>query len=152
MAEHAGRPQGWTLPDRDLAIIDTATLSVTYVSRLMNLNMALAVHPSGAVTVVGTDATNEVRFEPNLNGRFLRVELAWVNPLTRTREGLWDLNPHLNYASPTLPPSERNKSIGDPRGIAWNAAGTRAYVAGMGSNNVVVMNEQGGRVTQFQVG
>jgi mono/diheme cytochrome c family protein len=80
------------------------------------------------------------------------VRLARVNPRTQQREALWDLNPHLTYDRPTVRPSERHKSIGDPRGIAWNAAGTRAYVAGMGSNNVVVMSEQGDRVTQFQVG
>jgi len=148
----SGRRVGWNLPDRDLAIIDAATLSVTYATQLMNLNMALAVHPSGAVTVVGTDATNQVRFEPNVNGRFLRVELAWVNPVTAEHPAPWDLNPHLTYTTPTLPQSERNKSIGDPRGIAWNAAGTRAYVAGMGSNNVVVVSETGQRVTQVQVG
>jgi YVTN family beta-propeller protein len=151
-AAASGRLVGWDLPDRDLAIIDTATLSVSYATGLMNLNMALAVHPSGAVTVVGTDATNEVRFEPVVNGRFLRVELAWVDPAQGTRSALWDLNPHLTYTTPTISPSERNKSIGDPRGIAWNAAGTRGYVAGMGSNNVVVVSATGQRVTEIEVG
>jgi len=42
-AAASGRRPGWKLSDRDLAIIDTATLSVTYASGLMNLNMALAL-------------------------------------------------------------------------------------------------------------
>ncbi|MBN1210525.1 MAG: hypothetical protein JXB05_37070 [Myxococcaceae bacterium] len=151
-AAASGRPVGWELPDRDLAIIDAATLSVTYATGLMNLNMAVAVHPSGAVTVVGTDATNEVRFEPVVNGRFLRVELAWVDPAQARRTALWDLNPHLTYATPSVPASERSKSIGDPRGLAWNAAGTRGYVAGMGSNNVVVVSPTGQRVASIGVG
>jgi DNA-binding beta-propeller fold protein YncE/mono/diheme cytochrome c family protein len=151
-AAASGRLVGWDLPDRDLAIIDAATLSVTYATGLMNLNMALAVHPSGAVTVVGTDATNEVRFEPVVNGRFLRVELAWVDPVQASRRALWDLNPHLTYTTPAISASERKKSIGDPRGIAWNAAGTRGYVAGMGSNNVVVVSATGQRVTEIEVG
>ncbi len=151
-AAASGRRVGWDLLDHDLAIIDANQLSVTYASGLMNLNMALAVHPSGAVTVVGTDATNEVRFEPVLSGRFLRVELAKVDPATASRTALWDLNPHLTYATSTLPSSERNKSIGDPRGIVWNAAGTLGYVAGMGSNNVVVVSATGQRVTQLSVG
>ena len=33
----------------------------------------------------------------------------------------------------------RDLSIGDPRAVVWNAAGTRGYVAGMGSNNVIVI-------------
>jgi YVTN family beta-propeller protein len=151
-AAASGRLPGWKLPDRDLAIIDTATLEVTYATRLMNLNMAVAVHPSGVVTVVGTDATNEVRFEPNLNGRFLRVRMAVVNPASPSQVRQVDLNPHLTYTTPTLPQSERDKSIGDPRAIAWNAAGTRGYVAGMGSNNVVVVNPGGQRLGRIEVG
>jgi cytochrome c553 len=50
-----------------------------------------------------------------------------------------DLNPHLDYTSSTVPQEERDESLGDPRGIVWNAAGTRGYVSGMGSNNVVVL-------------
>src|SRR2546430_10882327 len=30
-----------------------------------------------------------------------------------------DLNPHLDYTTRTLSESERNQSIGDPRGIVW---------------------------------
>jgi hypothetical protein len=30
----------------------------------------------------------------------------------------------------------RDQSLGDPRAIVWNAAGTRGYVAGMGSNSL----------------
>jgi hypothetical protein len=41
---------------------------------------------------------------------------------------------------------ERERSVGDPRGIVWNAAGTRGYIAGMGSNNVVVIDPSGARV------
>jgi YVTN family beta-propeller protein len=148
----SGRRPGWKLSDRDLAIIDTASLGVTYASGLMNLNMALAVHPNGQVTVVGTDATNEVRFEPNLNGRFLRVRMAVVNPAGPAQVRQVELNPHLTYTAATLPQSERDKSIGDPRAIAWNASGTRGYVAGMGSNNVVVVSLTGQRLGRIEVG
>jgi hypothetical protein len=112
----------------------------------MNLNMALAVNPaSGEVTVVGTDAINEVRFEPNLSGRFLRVELARFDPANPAASTLNDLNTHLDYSTATLPQGERDQSLSDPRGIAWNAAGTRGYVSGMGTNNVVVLDAGGAR-------
>ncbi|MFL5349540.1 MAG: beta-propeller fold lactonase family protein [Hyalangium sp.] len=143
---------GWDLPDRDLAIIDTATLAVTYATGLMNINMALAVRPGGGITVVGTDATNEVRFEPNLNGRFLRVVMAEVSLNDPSQKARWDLNPHLTYTTPTVPPAERKKSIGDPRAIVWDHSGQYAYVAGMGSNNVVVMKANGEREAQLDVG
>ncbi|WXH30246.1 hypothetical protein WA016_04216 [Myxococcus stipitatus] len=151
-ASGSGRRTGWDLPDRDLAIIDTTTLGVTYARRLMNVNMALAVHPSGSVTVVGTDAHNEVRFEPNVNGRFLRVLMATVDPSNPASPVVHDLNPHLNYATPTVSQAVRNQSVGDPRGVVWNSSGTRAFVTGMGSNNVVAMGPGGTRLGQVTVG
>ncbi|MEP0842636.1 MAG: hypothetical protein HRF43_07980, partial [Phycisphaerae bacterium] len=149
-AARSGRPIGWDLPDRDLAIINTADFSVRYATRLMNICMAVGVNPaSGEVAVVGTDATNEVRFEPVLAGRFLRVNIARVNPVGPTTLGIADLNPHLTYTRdvPFVPiaQTERKKSIGDPRGIAWNPAGTRAYITGMGSNNLIVVDAAGAR-------
>jgi DNA-binding beta-propeller fold protein YncE len=146
LAAQSGRPTGWNLLDHDVAIIDAGTLAVSYADGLMNLNMALAVNPAtGEVTVVGTDAINHVRYEPNLNGRFLRVELARFAPAAPATVALADLNPHLTYTAATIPQPLRDESVSDPRGIAWNAAGTRAYVTGMGTNNVVVLDASGAR-------
>ena len=143
----SGRVPGWDLPDRDVAIIDTATIEVSYAHRLMNICMAIGVNPvSGEISVVGTDATNERRFEPVLNGVFLRVNLALVDPLTRTNR-LRDLNLHLDYVTRQLPPDQRALSLGDPRGIEWNSDGTRAYVTGMGSRNLVIIDADGQRVS-----
>ncbi len=145
-AAASGRPVGWDLPDRDLAIISTSNLSVSYARRLMNICMAVGVNPAtGAVTVVGTDAINEVRFEPIVNGIFVRVHMATVDPAAPGSPVVVDLNPHLDYSTPTLPQSERDRSIGDPRAIVWNSAGTKGYVAGMGSNNVIVIDPSGAR-------
>ncbi|RVU83714.1 hypothetical protein EOL70_15420 [Leucothrix sargassi] len=146
-----GRVEGWDLPDRDVAIINANTLAVSYQSRLMNANMALSVHPtSGEVTVVGTDATNEVRWEPNVNSTFIRVNMARFVP--GGTNNIVDLNPHLDYSTRTVAQSVRDQAIGDPRGIVWNAAGTRAYITGMGSNNVVVINNNNNRVGRIEVG
>ncbi|HWN97407.1 MAG TPA: hypothetical protein VNT99_20415 [Methylomirabilota bacterium] len=145
-ATNSGRIVGWDLPDRDVAIIDTLTHDVSYAHRLMNLCMGLAVNPaSGEISVVGTDGTNEKRFEPVLNGVFLRVNLALVDPLTRTNR-LKDLNPHLEYIARSIPLEERALGISDPRGIEWNAAGTRAYITGMGSRNLIIVDASGERV------
>jgi len=143
----SGRPGGWDLPDRDVAIINTTTYDVTYATRLMNMCMAVSVNPAtGNVYVIGTDGINEVRFEPNVNGKFVRVKLGVVNPTGTTTVGNLDLNAHLNYLASNIAPSEREKSIGDPRGIVWNAAGTRGYITGMGSNNLIVIDATGQRV------
>ena len=141
----SGRIAGWQLLDHDIAVIDTGALSVSYVDRLMNIDMAIAVNPaSGVVSAVGTDALNEVRFEPIVNGVFLRVNLALVDP-TGPTSSVVDLNPHLDYLASTVSQTQRDQSIGDPRAMVWNSAGTQAFVAGMGSNNLVVVDAAGDR-------
>ena len=52
----------------------------------------------------------------------------------------------MNYAESTIPQDERDQSLGDPRGIVWSSDGTRGYVTGMGSNNLVVIDSVGNRV------
>jgi YVTN family beta-propeller protein len=142
----SGRPVGWDVLDNDVAIIDTTSLSVSYAQHLLNIGMAISVNPgNGQVTVVGTEGTNEIRFEPVVSGKFIRVRMARVDASGPSTVGINDLNPHLDYTVSTLPQSERDKSIGDPRGIAWNSTGTKGYVTGMGSNNVIVVDASGNR-------
>lgn len=142
----SGRPVGWDVPDRDLAVIDANSLSVSYVRRLMNACMAVGVNPAtGLVTVIGTDAINEVRFEPNVAGRFVRVHAALVDPAAPDDPWIVDLNPHLDYSTNRIPMVERVRSIGDPRAIVWRADGSLGYVAGMGSNNLIVIDPAGNR-------
>ncbi|MFN0059265.1 MAG: beta-propeller fold lactonase family protein [Planctomycetota bacterium] len=146
VADESGRLPGWSLADHDVAVIDTSTLALSYITGLMNMNMAIDVNPTtGLIGVVGTEAINEVRFEPNVNGRFVRVHMALVNPATPSSPTIVDLNSHLTYTAPTAPPSVREQSIGDPRGIAWKSDGSRAYVSGMGSNNIVIVDNTGSR-------
>ena len=145
-AHESGRPVGWDLVDHDVAIIDTTTLGVTYAERMMNICMALAVNPvTGVVHVVGTDATNEIRFEPNLNGTFVRVMHGAVagtgGPTARD-----DLNPHLTYTTSSIPAPLRKRSVGDPRGISFAPDGLSGFVTGMGSNNIVAVDGSGKRV------
>ncbi|MCW5775694.1 MAG: hypothetical protein KIS87_04530 [Phycisphaeraceae bacterium] len=142
----SGRPLGWDIPDRDVAVIDANSLSVSYVHRLMNACMAVCVNPAtGMVTVVGTDAINEVRFEPNVAGRFVRVQAAMIDPASPEAPTIVDLNPHLDYSSERVPMAVRRRSIGDPRSIVWRGDGSLGYVAGMGSNNIIVIDAAGVR-------
>jgi YVTN family beta-propeller protein len=141
--------------DHDVAVLEEGA-APSYFSGLLNLCMAIGVNPEdGRVAVVGTDATNEVRFEPILRGRFLRVELALVEGGSLPESGLaprsarkrvLDLNPHLDYACDQADWEVRNNSLGDPRGIAWSRDGKRAFVTGMGSNNLIVLDGAGNRV------
>lgn len=152
-AAASGRLPGWDLPDHDIAILNANTLAVSWANRLMNLDMAIAVNPaSGAVSTVGTEAFNQTRFEPVVNGTFVRVMMATVDA-SGGGAVVKDLNSHLDYLSTTIAQSERNKSIGDPRGIVFNAAGTKAWVTGLGSNGVLAVDADGDRLgLPFAVG
>lgn len=144
----------WDVLDHDVAVIDALTLEVRYIRSLMNLNMHLAVRRDGLLAVVGTEALNEIRFEPELSGRFVRSMLALVSPSGAAQ--VLDLNPHLSEAYArgvsTLPPAQREASLADPRAIVWGTTGTVAFVAGMGSNNVALLDAEGRRLGQLDVG
>lgn len=148
-ANQSGRYPGWTLLDHDLAIVDADTLQVGYVGDLMNLCMALDANPvTGHVAVVGTEAHNEIRFEPNLNAKFIDVVAAFANPTSLQPLGRADLNSDLiaQFAGAPLSAELRASAVGDPRSIKWTSDGLVAYVAGMGSNNVTVIDHTGQRI------
>lgn len=142
----------WDLHDNDVAIINTATLTVSFAKSLMTTVMAIGVRPDGNVSAVGTEALNEIRFEPNLSGRFLRCRVASFDPAAPASPQVADLNPHLTYAGSNIPWAQRQLSIGDPRAIVWHPTSGRAYVAGMGSNNVIVTDATGARFAEISVG
>ncbi|MBX3420860.1 MAG: hypothetical protein KF752_04810 [Pirellulaceae bacterium] len=149
-ADFSGRYPGWTLLDHDVAVVNANTQAVTgYISDLMNLNMALDVNPaSGQVTVVGTEAHNEIRFEPNIQGTFIDVVAAFANPSTLQATSRTDLNASLvaQFTGTALSPALRATALGDPRSIKWSSDGSVGYIAGMGSNNVLQINASGQRI------
>ncbi|MGE4613397.1 MAG: hypothetical protein AAEJ46_03560 [Planctomycetota bacterium] len=145
-ADLSGRQVGWDLADHDVAVIDTTDNSVTYIQSLMNICMAIGVRPTdGAISVVGTEAFNHIRYEHNLNGHFIDVLHAMITPGGAASAQIEDLNPHLPAGGVSVPPDQQLLSIGDPRAIVWNAAGTEAFVAGKGSGNVVRLQADGTR-------
>lgn len=142
---------GFDLHDHDVAIIDANTLQIDYAEGLMNANMAVTNRPGGGAVIVGTDAINEVRYETNLNSQFVRVIIATINDVGE-QEITQDLNPHLDYSQISIEASEKVKSIGDPRGIQWSPDGTRLYVTGMGSNNIIELDENLNRQARLVIG
>jgi YVTN family beta-propeller protein len=143
---------GWNVLDHDVAVISTSSLAVSYADRLMTTVMALAVKPDGRVAAVGTEALNQVRFEPQVQSIFLRVQMGSFDPANPALPQVADLNPHLDYTVRSVPPNVREQSIGDPRGIVWHPTDGRAFVSGMGSNNVIVTDASGARSARIDVG
>ena len=142
----SGRIQGWDMLDHDLIILNANNFDLSYVDSLMTICLGIGVNPvDGKVTVVGTEALNQIRFEPRLNGVFARVEIANLEPNSRIAT-IQDLNPHLTYQTSSIPRTERIKSIGDPRGVQWTRDGTRCFVTGRGSDNLLILDAQKNRL------
>ncbi|MBD8525605.1 YncE family protein [Pseudomarimonas arenosa] len=144
LASQSLRRVGWNMPDRDIALINTSSLAVQYVSGLMNIGMAISPLPGGGYALVGTDGDNEIRFEPNVKATFLKVLLATVGS-NGSQPQRFDLNPHLDYSQRSISAELRQRSIGDPRAVVWHSDGERGWVAGLGSNNVIEISRSGQR-------
>ena len=134
----------WDLLGNDVAVIDASSLAVQYAKGFMTVPMALSAADDGRLIAVGIELLNQVRFEPNLNGTFVRVQGSVLTPGSLSARPAFDLNPHLNYAQPNAPMPVREISVGDPRGVAIDPIGARAFVTGMGSDNIVSISLSGG--------
>ncbi|MFO0972861.1 MAG: hypothetical protein U1A27_05400 [Phycisphaerae bacterium] len=154
----------WVLLNNDVAMINAATSAVTYVTNIANINTSMAIQPgTNAPTITGEYLVNESRFENKARDGLSHVRIITFDPLNppplfSALNKVSDLNQHL-FANPPIPiykqtvtQAEHDLSIGLVRGVAWNAAGTSAYVAGMGSNNVVRTNNTGTRLATINVG
>src|SRR5262249_51069871 len=85
----------WDMLDHDVAVINSRTLDLSYISGLMNLDMHISTRWDGMLLVIGTEATNHIRFEPNLRGHFVHSMAALIDPAHPADRRLIDLNPHL---------------------------------------------------------
>lgn len=142
----------WDVHDHDIAVIDAASNGVSYVTGLMNIVAGIGVAPGGEILAVGLESrNNELHFEQNVNGVFVRCVGARLAPGAGSAAA-FDLNPHLTYASPTTGTVQRLLSVGDPRGVAFSPDGGTAWVAGLGSNNVIAFGPGGSRIATVNVG
>lgn len=140
----------WDLHDHDVAVIDAGTNAVTYVNGLMNIVAGIGTAPNGDVVTVGLDSRNELRFEQNINGVFVKCVAARVAAGAGTGAAV-DMNPYLDYSAPTTSVMNRLQSVGDPRGVAVGADG-RTWTAGLGSNSVIAFDASGARLATVGVG
>ncbi len=165
VAGGAGGGTVMQMRDRDVAIVDAdaATPLVTgYVQSAGTLNFGLAVNPvTQHLYVANTDARNHVRFEASLeilgdaqgdedgvcegaepctvslNGHLVDTRITVAAGTTIS--GFVDMNPHIDYSA-DIATIAQAQSIGQPNGMAFNAAGTRLYAAAILSRKVAVVD------------
>ena len=142
----------WAPVDNDIAVVDVATLSTSYVTGLMSTVASVGVAPNGTILAVGIEARNEIRFEPKLDGKFARMLAAFVPAGGAGAPTIADLNQHLDYSSSSVPELVRLQSVGDPRGVAWMPDSSMAFTAALGSNAVVALSPTGARLAKIEVG
>ncbi|MFL6213191.1 MAG: hypothetical protein ACJ74J_04775 [Blastocatellia bacterium] len=146
----------FTLADVDLVVVNAAGTTPQIQAEVSGVGTAVGNSVLDPATnrlyVVNTEAHNEVRFEPNLSGRFASTRIALVDFAAgspRVRNS--DLNPHINLDIAEGSDSERRLSLALPADVARGADGT-LYVAAMGSAKVGVVNAAGDVQGRINVG
>src|SRR5258708_7842808 len=124
----------FTMPDNDVAAINTASLSVSgYISGVGTINLGIAVRPTtGELWVSNTDALNLTHYETFLRGHWVNNRITRISG---TQVTPFDLNPGINYA--VLPnPAALAIALAQPAAIVFHPNGNFLYVAAFGSDRV----------------
>lgn len=143
----------YRLYDHDLFRVDLATASVVQTVRGVGTTLFnVGVHPiSGDLWVSNQEAINEVRFEPNLQGRFVDNRLTRVSANgSIVQPG--SLNPHINYGNPVGSAAERAQSLSIPTDVVVSASRAEVYVAAFGSRKVGAYDLNGSPIRRYDVG
>jgi YVTN family beta-propeller protein len=146
----------YTLADVDLVTLD-ATQSPPQIQNELHgigtqIGNAVLDASNNRIYVVNVEAHNEIRFEPNLSGRFTTtrvsiVDLASPNSSFTTA----NLNPHINFDVADGSDAERALSLALPADIARGADGS-IYVAATGSAKVGLLDAAGAVKARISVG
>jgi YVTN family beta-propeller protein len=150
----------YRLADIDLAVIDASGTSLP--SSLSTQVRGIGTHVGNMafdsatqrLFVANLEDINQVRFEPNLRGRFQQSRVSVLSAVagtTPTSVSTVDLNPHVNFANPSGTDAERAQSLAMPADVAFGPSG-ELYVAATSSGRVGVIPPGGNAVLNIPVG
>ncbi len=132
----------FNLPDLDVFAIDATANPPAEVASFSGVGTVLfnmAVNPvTGVVYVSNTEARNETRLEPNVQGRLHEARITLIQSAGAVIPRA--LNTHIDYAVVPSPTGVAEASLATPLGMAVDAAGTTLYVAAFGSDAVGVVD------------
>lgn len=146
----------YTVPDNDVAVINTTNLSVAnYYRHVGTINLGLAVQPqTGNIYVANTDALNTVHFAcanpgcptPNLTGHWVNNRVTPITVATNTVGTPIDLNPGIDYT--ILPnPAALVIALAQPTAVLFEPTGRYLYIAAFGTDRVAVLDTTTGTIT-----
>ncbi|HET9887830.1 MAG TPA: hypothetical protein VFR10_09975, partial [bacterium] len=143
----------YQLLDHDVIRISTSTLAIQGAFTGVGTTLFnLAVSPkTGRIFVTNQDAQNEIRFEPNVRGKFLRNQITTIDPSSSTVTA-HHLNSHIDYQNPAGNPAERAQSLAIPVDVAVSSDGATVFVAAFGSRKVGVLDAEGNVTRRILVG
>lgn len=130
-----------SLPDKDVFAIDALAdppREIRSFSGAGTILYNMAVNPvSGQLYVSNTEASNEIRFEPNVRGRMHRSRITII---ARDSVAPRHLNKHIDYDAISNPPEVREASLAIPLGMEISRDGRKLYLAAFGSSAVGVFD------------
>ncbi len=147
----------YTLADSDLAMIDASFANPLVTGRVRGIGTHvgnMAFDPSTQrLFVANLDDINQVRFEPNLRGRFQSSRVSTINAglLVPVITATSDLNLHVDFGNPAGTDAERALSLTLPADIVRESDGT-IYVAATSSARVGVLSSAGAVTGRIAVG
>src|SRR5256714_6953918 len=149
----------YTLADIDLFVIDASSappLTVSAQVRSLGTHIGnMAFDPvAQRLLVANLDDINQVRFEPNVRGRFQATRVSVLNApagTTPTLASVSDLNSHVDFSNAAGTDAERALSLAMPADIKRAADGT-VYVAATSSAKVGFLDASGAVQGRINVG
>ncbi len=130
----------YTLLDNDVIAISTSSFAVLANYHGVGTTLFnVAVHPTGDLYVTNQEASNHIRFEPNVKGKFVQNRVTVIDPGSGIPSP-HHLNSHIDYGTPAGNSGERAQSICIPLDVAISPDGQDVYVAGFGSRKVAVLD------------
>ena len=150
----------YTLADVDVAVIDASgsglpSASSSQVSGIGTHIGNMAFDPTqNRLMVANLEDINQVRFEPNLSGRFQASRVSIVNTAgsgTPIITATSDLNSHVDFSNPAGTDAERSLSLALPADIVRRFDGT-LFVAATSSARVGVLSAAGIVTDRIAVG
>src|SRR2546423_12603838 len=148
----------YTLADIDLFVIDASSAPPSVSAQVRSLGTHtgnMAFDPaSQRLLVANLEDINQVRFEPNVRGRFQATRVSVLNApagTTPTLASVSDLNAHVDFNNPAGTDAQRALSLAMPADIQRAADGT-VYVAATSFAKVGFLDSLGAVQGRINVG